>query len=109
MVLTCDIAWQSSSERAERGLLWTRIRRLFFGFGKTMPVSERWRKLCGRTITGMDSMRKEIADMQRLLQDMMAKCQCETVEQCGRGIFRADLEGKSWAMNRVPNRKIRTK
>jgi MerR family redox-sensitive transcriptional activator SoxR len=80
-------------QRARRtGFTLDEIRRLFFGFDKTMPVSARWRKLCGAKIAELDSRQKEIADMQRLLQDMIAKCCCETVEQCGRGVFRADFE-----------------
>jgi len=83
------------------------IRRLFVGFAKRMPVSERWRKLSQQKITELESMQKEIQGMQRLLRDMMAKCHCDTVEQCGRGIFRSDFEPKRSATNREHPRKIR--
>jgi MerR family transcriptional regulator, redox-sensitive transcriptional activator SoxR len=97
-------------QRARRmGFTLDEIRRLFFGFGKTTPVSERWRKLSQQKITELESMQKEIEDMQRLLRDMTTKCRCETVEQCGRGIFRTDFEQKRSAMNRVHRRKIRRK
>lgn len=97
-------------QRARRtGFTLDEIRRLFFGFSKTMPVSERWRKLSRQKITDLESMQKEISEMQRLLHDMMDKCRCETVEQCGRGIFRTDFEERSSATNRVPVRKSRRK
>ena len=94
-------------QRARRtGFTLDEIRRLFFGFGPTMPVSERWRKLSREKIAELECMQKEIREMQRLLQDMMAKCTCETVEQCGRGIFRADFEQKSCGTNRVSRRRL---
>ena len=95
-------------QRARRtGFSLDEIRHLFFGFGKIMPVSERWRKLSRRKITELESMKKEIREMQRLLHDMIAKCRCETVEQCGRGIFRTDFAEKWRAAKRVPRRKSR--
>lgn len=94
-------------QRARRtGFTLDEIRRLFFGFGKAMPVSERWRKLCGRKMIELDSLHQEISEMQRLLQDMMAKCRCGTIEQCGRGIFRTDFEAKSGAEVKIPIRKV---
>src|SRR5438270_12861310 len=48
-------------QRARRtGFTLSEIRRLFFGFGKTTPVSERWRTLCGRKLTELVAMHKEI-------------------------------------------------
>jgi MerR family redox-sensitive transcriptional activator SoxR len=97
-------------QRARRtGFTLDEIRRLFFGFSKTMPVSERWRKLSRQKMNELESIQQEIKNMQTLLQDMMTKCGCDTVEQCGRGIFRTDFEKKPCVTNRVPIRKIRRK
>jgi MerR family redox-sensitive transcriptional activator SoxR len=95
-------------QRARRtGFTLDEIRRLFFGFGKATPVSERWRQLSRKKIKELESMQKEIEGMQRLLRAMMTKCHCDTVEQCGRGIFRTDFERESTAANRVKHRWIR--
>ena len=82
-------------QRARRtGFTLDEIRRLFFGFRKVTPVSERWRKLSSEKLAEMEIMIEQIRGMQRLLVDMMAKCHCETLDQCGRGIFRSDFENK---------------
>jgi MerR family redox-sensitive transcriptional activator SoxR len=83
-------------QRARRtGFTLDEIRRLFFGFRKVTPVSERWRNLSAKKLAELETMAQQIRGMQRLLEDMMAKCHCETLDQCGRGIFRSDFEGKA--------------
>ena len=82
-------------QRARRtGFTLDEIRRLFFGFRKVTPVSERWRKLSVQKLAELETMAEQIRGMQRLLEEMMAKCRCQTLDQCGRGIFRSDFEGK---------------
>jgi MerR family transcriptional regulator, redox-sensitive transcriptional activator SoxR len=82
-------------QRARRtGFTLDEIRRLFFGFRKVTPVSERWRRLSVQKLAELESMAEQIRGMQRLLQQMMSVCHCETLDQCGRGIFRSDYQGK---------------
>src|SRR5229473_1618970 len=63
------------------------IRELFFGFGGKTPASRRWQRLSQRKLAELDKFQGEIKIMQQLLRKMIDKCSCETLEQCGRGIF----------------------
>jgi len=45
-----------------------------------------------RKIAQLDSLKKEIADMQRLVEEMVAKWHCEIAVQCERGFFRQTSE-----------------
>jgi len=71
------------------------IRHLFFGFGNSTRVSERWRKLSRRKLTELDNLMVGIKEVRRLLQRMMRNCRCETLDQCGKGIFRSGNAGKN--------------
>jgi MerR family redox-sensitive transcriptional activator SoxR len=63
------------------------IRLLFFGFRGVTPASQRWRTLNQKKLAELDTLLHGIKGMQRLLRKMMQKCHCETLEQCGKGIF----------------------
>jgi MerR family redox-sensitive transcriptional activator SoxR len=65
------------------------IRQLFFGFGKVTPASTRWRALSEKKLSELNNLMDGIKTMQRLLRRMMTRCHCETMDQCGRGIFRS--------------------
>jgi MerR family transcriptional regulator, redox-sensitive transcriptional activator SoxR len=65
------------------------IRQLFFGFGKVTRASERWRKLSQRKVAELESLMDRIKVVRHLLKRMMRKCRCETLDQCGKGIFRS--------------------
>jgi MerR family redox-sensitive transcriptional activator SoxR len=65
------------------------IRQLFFGFGNSTRASDRWRKLSRRKLAELDSLMKGIKAVRRLLKRMMRNCRCETLDQCGKGIFRS--------------------
>jgi MerR family redox-sensitive transcriptional activator SoxR len=65
------------------------IRQLFLGFRPVTPASERWRKLSQKKLAELDAMMDGIKSMRRLLRKMMQRCHCETMDQCGRGIFRS--------------------
>jgi MerR family transcriptional regulator, redox-sensitive transcriptional activator SoxR len=74
------------------------IRELFFGFRDTAPASQRWQKLSRRKLAELEELTEQIKTMRHLLQRMMDCCRCETLDQCGRGIFRsgfAEVTGKS--------------
>jgi DNA-binding transcriptional MerR regulator len=64
------------------------IRQLFFGFRNVTKASERWQKLSRRKLAELDGLMDGIKTMQRLLKKMMLSCRCESLDQCGKGIFR---------------------
>lgn len=65
------------------------IRQLFFGFGTVARASERWERLSRRKLAELDNLMDNIKAIQRLLRKMMQNCRCETLDQCGKGIFRS--------------------
>ena len=65
------------------------IRQLFFGFGHATRASERWRKLSRRKLAELDNLTGGIKTIRRLLKKMMRNCRCQTLDQCGQGIFRS--------------------
>ena len=67
------------------------IRELFFGFREGAPASQRWQKLSRRKLAELDALTAQIKTMQRLLRKMMDCCRCDTLDQCGKGIFRSGL------------------
>src|SRR5579863_6806029 len=85
-------------QRARRlGFTLDEIRHLFFGFRKNVPASERWRKLSQRKLAELEVQVSHIKTMQELLTRMQG-CQCDALDQCGRGIFRSDfVAGESQA------------
>lgn len=92
-------------QRARRtGFSLEEIRRLFFGFRRITPASERWRSLSRQKLAELDGMLEQIRGMQQLLQQMMDRCQCQTLEQCGRGIFRSDCARDTPASTPLPRR-----
>ena len=79
------------------------IRRLFFGFRKVTRASERWRTLSRKKLAELDGLMDRIKTVRRLLNKMMQDCRCDTLEQCGKGIFRsgcADVALKSLSLKR---------
>jgi MerR family redox-sensitive transcriptional activator SoxR len=69
------------------GFTLSEIRELFFGFGKVTRVSERWRKLSQRKIEELNTLMAAITAVRSLLEKMLKNCRCETLDQCGKGIF----------------------
>jgi MerR family redox-sensitive transcriptional activator SoxR len=67
------------------------IRQLFFGFGNVTRASERWQKLSLRKLAELDNLMDGIKAVRRLLKKMMQSCGCETLDQCGKGIFAAGV------------------
>jgi len=63
------------------------VRQLFFGFRSVTSASQRWRMLNQKKLAELDLLLRGIKGMQRLLRKMMQKCHCETLDQCGKGIF----------------------
>ena len=76
-------------QRARRsGFALDEIRQLFFGFGNITRASERWQKLSRKKLVELNSLMENIKTMRGLLKKMMRNCRCDTLEQCGKGIFR---------------------
>jgi MerR family redox-sensitive transcriptional activator SoxR len=69
------------------------IRHLFFGFRKVIRASERWQALSRRKLAELDGLMDGIKTVRRLLKKMMQNCQCDTLDQCGKGIFRSGCAG----------------
>jgi len=54
-------------------------------------ASERWRAMSAKKLAELDTLVKEIGVMRRLLRRMIDRCHCETLDQCGKGIFRSGM------------------
>lgn len=63
------------------------IRHLFFGFRDVTRPSVRWRTLSQNKIAELDDLMDGIKAVRALLTRLMAKCRCETLEHCGKGMF----------------------
>lgn len=71
------------------GFALAEIRQLFFGFRKVTRASERWQKLSLRKLAELDALRDDLRTVRGLLKKMMRHCHCETLDQCGKGIFQS--------------------
>src|SRR5258708_39308216 len=71
------------------GFTLTEIRHLFFGFRDVTRPSERWRTLSQRKLAELDHLMDGIKAVRGVLTKLMTKCQCDTLDQCGKGIFRS--------------------
>jgi len=79
------------------------IRQLFFGFRNVTRASERWQTLSRKKLAELDGLMDGIKIVRRFLKKMMQNCRCDTLEQCGKEIFRsgcADAAAKSLALKR---------
>ncbi len=65
------------------------IRQLFFGVRNVARASERWQQLSRRKMAELDGLMEGIESVRGLLGKMMQNCRCETLEQCGKEIFRS--------------------
>jgi MerR family redox-sensitive transcriptional activator SoxR len=82
------------------GFTLTEIRQLFFGFRDITRPSERWRTLSQIKLAQLDQLMEGIKAVRGVLRKLMTKCQCDTLEQCGKGIFRS--MNRSVAAKRPP-------
>jgi len=82
------------------GFTLTEIRHLFFGFRDVTRPSERWRTLSQRKLAELDHLMDGIKAVRGVLKKLMTKCRCDTLDQCGKGIFQSmnrDVVGRSLA------------
>lgn len=63
------------------------IRYLFFGFRDVTRPSERWRTLSQRKLTELDDLMDGIKTVRGVLKQLMTKCRCDTLDQCGKNMF----------------------
>jgi MerR family redox-sensitive transcriptional activator SoxR len=76
------------------------VRELFFGFRDVPRASVRWQKLCRKKLEELESLMEGIKTVRRLLRRMTARCHCETLDQCGKGIFRSGMpQGSNKALS----------
>ena len=72
------------AEAQQAGFSLDEIRRLFFGFSHSTPISQRWKRIAERKMVELDARIEQIQSMRTLLKKLEACCECETVERCGR-------------------------
>jgi len=75
----------------QAGFALDEIRTLFFGFQEGTRAQVRWRKLADNKLAELKAAADEIDSMQTLLKRMKAKCQCKTLEVCGKAIFECGI------------------
>src|SRR5882672_4595098 len=63
----------------QMGFTLDEIQRLFFGFRRSTPISERWKKLSQRKMAELDALAEQIKAMQLLLRGMAEKCSCDAL------------------------------
>ena len=73
----------------ELGFSLSEIRHLFFGFRNVTRPSERWRTLSQRKVAELDHLMDGIKAVRGVLKKLMTKCRCDTLDECGKGIFRS--------------------
>src|SRR5467141_1852194 len=71
------------------GFTLTEIRHLFFCFRDITRPSERWRTLSQRKLAELDDLMDGIKAVRGVLKKLMTKCRCDTLDQCGKGIFQS--------------------
>jgi MerR family redox-sensitive transcriptional activator SoxR len=71
------------------GFTLSEIRYLFFGFRDITRPSDRWRTLSRRKLAELDHLMDGIKAVRGMLKQLMTKCRCDTLDQCGRGIFQS--------------------
>ena len=75
------------------GFTLSEIRHLFFGFRDVTRASVRWRMLSQRKLAELDDLMDGIKAVRGVLRKLMSKCRCDTLDQCGRGMFEAMNRG----------------
>jgi DNA-binding transcriptional MerR regulator len=63
-------------------------KQLLWGFSRTTPPGERWRAVASAKIRELDQRLSQIREMKRVLE-AVSRCDCPTLETCGRALRRA--------------------
>jgi MerR family transcriptional regulator, redox-sensitive transcriptional activator SoxR len=64
------------------------IQVLFSGFDTKVPASDRWQQLSKKKLEELTRHMEEIQLMKGLLQEMVENCKCDTLDTCGKGLFK---------------------
>jgi hypothetical protein len=75
------------------GFTLNEIRHLFFGLRDITRASKRWRTLSQRKVADLDDLMDGIKALRGVLTRLMTKCRCDTLDQCGKGIFQSINRG----------------
>ena len=67
------------------------IQVLFSGFDTKVPASDRWQQLSKKKLEELTRHMEEIQLMKGLLQEMVENCKCDTLDTCGKGLFKQIL------------------
>ena len=70
----------------EAGFTLDEIRQLFFGFGTRAPASRRWRQLAEHKVAELEARIEQLERMKDVIERLRTRCQCSTLEQCGRAM-----------------------
>src|SRR5262245_31892761 len=71
------------------GFSLSEIRHLFFGFQDVTRPSVRWRTLSQRKLEELEQLMDGIKAVRALLKKLTTKCRCDSLDQCGKGIFQS--------------------
>jgi len=77
----------------QTGFTLPEIRKLFFGFSARTKASERWRELSEKKLIELEVMREQIKAMQDVLHKLRNCCTCDSLDQCGKGMFEKPTRG----------------
>jgi MerR family redox-sensitive transcriptional activator SoxR len=76
-------------QRARRtGFTLDEIRELFFGFTSGTRAPARWQELSQRKLVELKASIDRIKTMQRLLVRLQDRCQCDTLDECGKRLLK---------------------
>ena len=90
------------------GFTLSEIQYLFFGFRDITRASERWRTLSHVKLAELDHLMDGIKAVRGVLKRLMTKCRCDTLDQCGKAMFR-NMNRNAPAMPLIANRPHRHK
>jgi MerR family redox-sensitive transcriptional activator SoxR len=88
------------------------IRRLFFDFRDITRPSERWQTLSQKKLAELDQLMDGIKAVRRVLKKLMTECRCDTLDQCGKGMFQnmnTDVVSRPHPPSHRPREKYPTK
>ncbi len=71
------------------GFTLSEIRQLFFGFRDVTRASQRWKTLSEGKLAELHHLMEGLKAMRTLLSRLTTRCKCETLDQCGKGIFQS--------------------
>lgn len=72
----------------QAGFRLNEIHALFFGFEGGIRAEARWRRLADHKLAELDALAAQIKSMQKLLKQVKVNCHCNTLEACGKAIFK---------------------